>query len=1721
MSSIDRRIVEMRFDNGEFKRRVHDTIQNLSDLAKALKLEGAANAFEDIQKQADRINFDGIARGVETIESRFSVFGGVAFTAIQRVTNAAIDLGKNLVTSVIDPIFSGGKKRALNLEQAQFQLEGLKIAWDDIKPSILNAVKGTAFGLDEAARAASQLAASQVPLDKMEGSLRAISGTAAMAGASYDDIANIFVKVAGQGRVMGDDLNRIGVRGLNAAAALGDAFGKTEGEIRELVSEGKVSFEDFAYAMNKAFGDQAFKANDTFTGAVSNMQASLARIGANFFTPWHESLRLLALGFTQVFDRIEEAMSPAMAKLGEFMIGIATKVNTALVGWAKEEGFTDRVKTFGNLIAAITSFGKAFLNVITPIGKAFATVFGLNGEIWTGIDRATGMLAAFAEGIRSVTAKIAPDLEKMSKGFFATFGLIGLVIKEAITFIFDLVGMVKGTEGTFLGFAGNIGEVTYQFYESVKAGDGLKKFFGGLENILSGPIALLNIVISAFKALVTVLKESGVAEYVGQLLYSAFDKLNGVFFAATEYLKPFVESLQDTEVSADGLRTAFEKVKEVVTNVIDFFKGPTSEILDTIATAIENVKIAAENGGDKVDAFFKSFEGLGGRLKEQITIKYEDLGLGNVWTSLKKEFEDVWKIIGPLVLNLKDSVLELGDTLITAFGDLSKNDVLSLINFGVVTTFVVSAAKLFKSAGGFIDSFASIGKAVTGALTSVKDTLGVMQKEIKVNMVLKIAIAIGILAASIWLLAQLDAAALWRSVGAIAALAVILGLLGLAFVKLEDALGENGSKMGKLLLGIIGIAVAIIILAKAVEVLAGLDVGKMWSAVGAVVLLIAVLGALTAVLNSLEKINSNGITKAAVGLLLFAGVLYVMSKVIELYASMDPEVWEEGGNRILTAMGVLVAVALGLSKAGGDMTKASFGIAVMVGALYSLFTVMNLYLTFSADEFTTGMLRIAAALGLLVVAVIALSYLAQNAMAGAAAMIVVAGALYIMAQAIALLTQFDLASVAIAVGALILVLGALVVAVNFLQTAAPGALAMLTIAAAMLVIAAAIYILAGVPFEQLKNALFAIGVALIMFVGAMWALSAVTPVALAFGVVMLAIGAGVLFAAIGLLLLGPALIATGAALKVFGQQMEEVSEHAQAFFDVGMSLIPLGIGLAVLGVAVLILGTGFMAMGVGLMFLALTGAAGTAALMSLIEALDDLSLITLGKLALVSGAFALLGVSLLAMGVGTLAAGLGLTIFAVGWALASVAIMATANPLINALTKMSEKIPPLMESMTSSLEAAATGITPAIAEIQRAFDDMAVSLEAAIQTIKMTMEAAGYELGAALIAGVNKSLPLASIAGTLFVGTLAISMAAASPTLTPVGGLMVGMLAVGLQNAMPRLTPMGTMMVVAFGIGLQKSAPVLKSVGMSLVMLVGAGIASASPTMQKQANALVVLFVAAIVANNSRVQTTGKVVLASFVLGLVQEAPKLTPVGLLMVATLIRGVTSGMASVNVAGRSSASTFAYAVSSGLASQQGVARSSGYSVGTAMTSGMVSGLYAGSYAVKAAAASVAVSALRSARNTLGIASPSKEAEKDGMNYDLGLAKGMYTGVSKVTDASKMVAEKTMASLQKALVAPRTGVFDEEVLTLRPVLDLSLVEREASRLNSMFGQSIDTTYARAAGLSRNQNRVLEGASAVAQAPVQINYSQTNNSPKALSTSEIYRRTKNQLSVVKESLT
>ena len=281
MSSIDKRIVEMRFDNAQFEAGVKDTVDSLGQLEKGLELKGASKGLEEVQKASNRFSLAGIAESVNGIADKFSVLGVVGFTVFQDLTRSAMNFSKKLVGFVLDPLFAGGKKRSLNIEQAKFQFEGLGMDIEATMASALEAVKGTAYGLDEAAKVASQFGASGLRAgDDMTKALRGISGVAAMTSSSYEDIGRIFTTVAGNGRLMGNQLLQLSGRGLNVAAALAESMGISEKAVREMVTEGKIDFETFAFAMDDAFGEHATSANKTFTGSLSNVRAALSRIGA-------------------------------------------------------------------------------------------------------------------------------------------------------------------------------------------------------------------------------------------------------------------------------------------------------------------------------------------------------------------------------------------------------------------------------------------------------------------------------------------------------------------------------------------------------------------------------------------------------------------------------------------------------------------------------------------------------------------------------------------------------------------------------------------------------------------------------------------------------------------------------------------------------------------------------------------------------------------------------------------------------------------------------------------------------------------------------------------------------------------------------------------------------------------------------------------------------------------------------------------------------------------------------------------------------------------------------------------------------------------------------------------------------------------------------------------------------------------------------------------------
>jgi len=439
VSSVDNRIVNMHFNNKDFQSGAADSIQTLEELEKTIADVGQSGGMEDLGASIDQAT------------SRFGALqiAGVAAlaTVASQATSAAIAIGRDLLSSATSTIFGAGKQRAIDLQQAKFQFRGLGLDVEKTMESALTAVKGTAFGLQEAATVAAQFGGSGIKAgEDMTKALRGISGIAAQTGRSYSEIGQVMTGIAGVGRLTSQDLIQFGVRGLNVAAKMGEQLGKTETEIRQMVSDGEISFKQFALLMDDAFGENATKANKTFTGSLANMKAALSRIGADIAAPRINQLRNVFNALTPVIDKVHKYLMPlidGLARTGkassDAVVGFLEVLKVGKVIKPIVAGLQNIVAPFVALFKAI---GEAWNEVfpekehqgrkaIYGIAAAFELLTKPLGWLAEQIPKITPILSAFFQVIRNAF----DDVDKLGmsiKNLVSSIGQIGLDIINGI-----------------------------------------------------------------------------------------------------------------------------------------------------------------------------------------------------------------------------------------------------------------------------------------------------------------------------------------------------------------------------------------------------------------------------------------------------------------------------------------------------------------------------------------------------------------------------------------------------------------------------------------------------------------------------------------------------------------------------------------------------------------------------------------------------------------------------------------------------------------------------------------------------------------------------------------------------------------------------------------------------------------------------------------------------------------------------------------------------------------------------------------------------------------------------------------------------------------------------------------------------------------------------------------------------------------------------------------
>lgn len=448
-----------------------------------------------------------------------------------------------------------GMGRLTAIESAESKLKGLGNSAADVSTIMENAnaaVKGTAYGLDAAATTAAMAVAAGIrPGQELEQTLKTVADTAGIAGASMDEMGNIFGSVAARGKLQGDDLMQLTSRGIPVLQLLGEELGKTSAEVSEMVSAGEIDFATFERAMRAGVGGAALEAGNTFQGALANMGAAAGRIGATALSPFFDLAKGGFGSVTDALDGMNDRLKPVMGEVSAFIDGqvvpamgrLRESVANALESpQLKAAGGTARA-VFGELVSA----GQALLPVVGNIASTLGQVGMQLGSAAWGVFTST--LSATASALQAVAGPL-----------------------ESVTgFLSDHPGLVTAAVAAWAGF----------------------KFVPGLIENVSGAVAKVTTPFKEFTA--TVSDSRAYFEATGREV-SRFDAaMFALGTSSNESMRALGTGMLNAEGAMGRFKAAANGVKTAGAGLLSVFGGPLAVGL-TVAGAALTAQMSAAQG---------------------------------------------------------------------------------------------------------------------------------------------------------------------------------------------------------------------------------------------------------------------------------------------------------------------------------------------------------------------------------------------------------------------------------------------------------------------------------------------------------------------------------------------------------------------------------------------------------------------------------------------------------------------------------------------------------------------------------------------------------------------------------------------------------------------------------------------------------------------------------------------------------------------------------------------------------------------------------------------------------------------------------------------------------------------------------------------------------------------------------------------------------------------
>lgn len=1100
MSSIDERVVEMKFDNSQFESGVKTTLSSLTNLKNALKMEGASSGLSSLSSAAANIpGLSQLANGVEAIGGKFKAMSVVAISALATISSKAVQVGLDLVKKfTIEPIMEGlsnyeTKINAIQTILANTQAQGTTLTQITGALKQLNTYANqTVYNFADMAKNIGTFTAAGVDLKTSVSSIKGIANLAAMSGSTADQASSAMYQLSqaiSSGYVKLQDWNSVVNAGIggktfqNALVATArangiavDAMIKKQGSFRQSLTEGWLTSKVLTETLSEFTGDlsdkqleamgftqkeaeaiqkqaqTAVKSATQVRTLTQLMQDLSEEVGSAWSAVWEDLLGNIT-GVTKI-------LSAAHVQLENFFTAPVYSLDTMLKEWDKLGGRTQ-------IITAIGDSWKTLQSIITAVGKGFSEVF----PPATGKDLLTisSAILSFAKALEP-TSKDLNEIQRTAAGFFAALDIGWQVVKGLAGVIGDLVGQFTGFGGGLLSTSATLGDFLVKLDKAIKSGTGLQTFFSGMARVLALPIAAIKTLAGLLDSLFT-----------GSDPSKALKPLEDALGALKQRFQPLVTIAETIAKVFGAVIDVFKDVYKFLQPVLDIFENTFANLGNAIASGVKNAN------------YNSVFDAINAALSVGAIVIVKKF-LDNISKAIKTKtgfLDQISEIFEGLTNSLKamQSTLKAATLLELAVA-------IGLLTGSVAVLATINSEALTKSLGAITVMFTDLLTAM-GIFQKITDSKGFVKMPVLAAGLILIAGAITLLAGAVKLMAGLD----WN--GLAKGLTGVTGLVIILSGAVKTMSGQSGG-MITTAAGLVLLAGAIKLLADSVTDLSGLSWSEMAKGITGVAALLTALDLFT----HLSNTDKGGVLQGA-GLILLATGISIMAKAVGAIGKLS---WSEIAKGLVGMAGGLAEMATALSLMPPESILSAAAILITASAIGMIAKALQSLGGMSWSEIAKSLVELGGALTLLAAGLAVMT----EGLPGAAALIVAAGALAIMVPALQAFGQLSWSAIGkdmvVLFGALTLLAAAMIAMTEGL----PGAAAMLVMAAALTVLTPVIQAMGELSWGEIAKSMATLAGVFAIFGAAGALLTPVVPTLLALGAAVVLMGAGMALAGVGI-----------------------------------------------------------------------------------------------------------------------------------------------------------------------------------------------------------------------------------------------------------------------------------------------------------------------------------------------------------------------------------------------------------------------------------------------------------------------------------------------------------------------------------------------------------------------------------------------------------------------------